>query len=248
MRPTFSFFVSLALFTFCSQLPGASQEVLIADGNAWPGRILSQNRSSTSVFWERSVPGSDRWVPKVQSLAQTPDGRIIFCSGLDRSVWELYAGRERELHFGGGLVRQVRVDTNGDIFWSGLETPIDNNPLPDGFLYRMRHGTNNVETLLTFSQDLVGRDWWGAFDVRQGEVFVATRSLPTRIYRLVNSIPELVVTLPTELASFRIIDGQQFLVSNGNDRLLRFRDIASPQTSELVVQTPGRFVDFTVRQ
>ncbi len=175
------------------------------------------------------------------------DGRIIFCSGLDRSVWELYAGRERELHFGGGLVRQVRVDTNGDIFWSGLETPIDNNPLPDGFLYRMRHGTNNVETLLTFSQDLVGRDWWGAFDVRQGEVFVATRSLPTRIYRLVNSIPELVVTLPTELASFRIIDGQQFLVSNGNDRLLRFRDIASPQTSELVVQTPGRFVDFTVR-
>ncbi|MCU0714734.1 MAG: hypothetical protein MUD03_01275, partial [Pirellula sp.] len=68
------------------------------------------------------------------------------------------------------------------------------------------------------------------------------------VYRLVNSIPELVVTLPTELASFRIIDGQQFLVSNGNDRLLRFRDIASPQTSELVVQTPGRFVDFTVRQ
>ena len=239
----------LVLAGVLSVIPYLAQahEFLTADQDAWPASVLVVRSPdpNTSVLWQRSLPGSDRYVPKIQSLTRLHDGTTVFCSGLDRSVFAIRPGGEYELHHGGSLVRQVRTDNNGDLYWSGLETPLNSNPLPDGFIHRKRMGTGDAETVLTFSQDLVGRDWWGAFDVRMGEVYVATLKAPSRIYRLENSIPQLVATLPISIRSFRFESDQSILATSSDGEICRFQDVRSdPNRYEVVARRSFKMVDF----
>jgi WD40 repeat protein len=244
---------SLCLFaTLVSLLPmasqgqdlGRTQDHLFADGTSWPGRIFSVESSNALLHWQRPTSGSDRIVPRVQSLTFLQDGSLVVCSGLDRSVFLIDSSGERELHHGGGLVRQVRTDTNGDLYWSGLETPLDGNALPDGFVYRRLAASGQVETVLTFSQELVHRDWWGAFDVRDGQVFVATLSSPSKIYQLENSIPKLITTLPISAKSFRFESPTDLMATDGTGRLYRFTDLSQPENFQVITDGPFRFIDF----
>ena len=224
---------------------GNGQDFLFADGSSWPGRIFSIESTDAVTRWQRAAVTSDRVIPRVQSLTQLPDGSLAFCSGLDRSVFVVDSSGESELHHGGGLVRQVRTDSNGDLYWSGLETPIDGNPLPDGFIYRKRTDNGQIETVLTFSQELVHRDWWGAFDVHEGRVFVATLSTPSKIYQLENSIPKLIATLPISARSFRFESPTDLLATDGAGRLYRFSDLSRPEIFQVITDSPVRFVDFS---
>jgi hypothetical protein len=221
---------------------------LVADGSAWPGRILTVAPSASNLHWQRPNPTSDRTVPRVQSLTTLSDGRLVFCSGLDRSVMALGPSGEFELHHGGGLVRQVRTDSNGDLYWSGLETPRDGNPLPDGFIYRKIRGTGETQTVCTFSQSDTHHDWWGAFDVRQGHLFVMTHRQPSKIYVLENSIPVLRWTLPIAATAFRLESDRSLLASDGNGKLYRFPDLSNTSSFDVLLDQPARFVDFVAER
>lgn len=237
------------VIVFGGSLSAHGQTFLAVDQDAWPGKIVSFSRAGgESLYWQRGPAINDHVVPKIQSLTTLRDGTIAFCSGLDRSVQTIdRAGREYELHYGGSLVRQLRTDTNGDLFWSGLETPIDRNPLPDGFILCRRSGTGTVETLLTFSQGLVGQDWWGSFDVRQGQIWVATLNSPSRIYVIENSIPRLMSTLPISVSSFRFESATSLLAVDRNGRLYRFADFLNfPERFETLNDRPSRIVDFVL--
>ena len=106
--------------------------------------------------------------------------------------------------FGGGLVRQVRTDRAGLVYWSGLETPLDNNPLPDGFIYRIDPASGEATTLHTFSQADVGRDWWGAFDGFQDKIFVGTSREKTTIYDVSASPVRHICQLPFAATAFSL--------------------------------------------
>lgn len=224
-----------------------AEEFLLVDQSAWPGKLLATRGENVETIWQREASVDQRDVPKIQSLTNLPDGGLAFCSGLDRSVILLRNGRESQLHHGGSLVRQVRTDTNGDLFWSGLETPIDSNPLPDGYIHRRRHQTGQVETLITFSQELVGKDWWGALDVRDGVVYVATLKSPARIYRLENSIPKLITSLPIAISAFRFEAENTILATDGTGKIYRFSDWSRPESFEVLWSGQQRFVDFAKR-
>jgi hypothetical protein len=183
-------------------------------------------------------------VPRVQSVTTLPSGQVIFCSSLDRSLFELSGGGEREFHHGGYLARQVRTDTDGTLCWSGLETPQASNPLPDGFIYAWDATAGRPRTVLTFSQQDVGRDWWGAFTVREGRVYVGTLRDRTRIYELVDSVPRHVATLPFSAPAFRFAADGSLYACDGRGTLYRFADLRDTERSEVVLRSPTAFVDF----
>lgn len=221
-----------------------SEDYLLAEGRAWPGRVWLVRNGVVEPFFLRSATAGEELVPRVQSLSVLRPGHVAFCSGLDRSIQELTTKGERRLHRGGYLARQVRVDADGTIYWSGLETPREGNPLPDGFIYAMHPATGEVRTVLTFSQGDVGRDWWGAFDVRGGEIHVATLASPSRIYVLRESLPRHVTTVPFSVTAFRIAADGSLLGCNGRGQLFRVANLERPEQLETLLDVNTPFVDF----
>ncbi len=223
-----------------------ADDFLLADGKAWPGRLLQTRGSApdlTPVF-ERNLQQDQGTIPKIRSITKLQDGRVVFCSGLDRRILELVPNGERVLHHGGYIARQVRTDSNGDLYWSGLETPIDGNPLPDGFIYKFDVITGQFQTLMTFSQNDLQKDWWGAFDVRQGRIYVATLKQPSSIYEIIDSIPRKIATLPISVTAFRFDQDKSLLVADGHGKLVRFPDLSTPEVRQTELESPIPFADF----
>jgi hypothetical protein len=221
----------------------AADEFYLADGRSWPGAILAANERGERVIAARDSRLPQELVPRVQSLTMLADGRIVFCSGLDRSLIELLPRGERVLQQGGYLARQVRTDRDGTLYWSGLETPINNNPLPDGFIYKL-DAAGNSQTVLTFSQGDVGRDWWGAFDVVEGRVFVGTLRNRTAIYDVSVSPVQHVCTLPIAATAFRFARDGSIYACDGRGNLYRFGDRTNTERYETVLSSRTPFVDF----
>ncbi len=235
--------LAVAFFVCISSSLASAQNFLVVDQAAWPGKFINIRGSSSSSYWQRG-PVNERLVSRIRSLTNMPDGSIAFCSGLDRSIMVLGPAGEQELHHGGYLARQVRTDSNGDLYWSGVETPQNNNPLPDGFIYRRRASTGQVETLLTFSQSNTDHDWWGAFDVRGGQVYVATLKSPAKLYRIVDSIPQHIATFSFPISSFRIIGPSAILAADGQGKIYRIDDWQQPERADVIVQREFAISDF----
>lgn len=237
--------LALAVLWSCLPLGANASEYFLADGNSWPGRlILSQGRTDNTLHQRpRALTDSD--VPRLQSVTTLPGGRTVFCSGLDRSVFELAGRGETRLHYGGPLVRQVRTDTDGSLYWSGLETPLDNNPLPDGFIYVWDPARREPRALLTFSQGDLGHDWWGAFDVRDGRIYAGTLRNRTTIYDVSASPVHRVTTLPISATAFRFAADGSLFFCDGRGTLYRIADLNHPEEYEIVLRSPTPFVDFS---
>lgn len=242
---------ALVLLSLCSfAVPSMSAaadlpHLLLADGKSWPGKIMSLDHGqSLATRHLRGLQLGDGVVPRVQSLTVLPSGQVVFCSGLDRMVYELSGAGERQLHHGGYLARQVRNDVDGTIYWSGLETPLNDNPLPDGFIYSMNPATGEFRTVMTFSQGDMGHDWWGAFDVREGRLFAGTFRSPSRIYDVSASPVQLISTLPIGATAFRFMQDGSLWACDGHGKLYRFADPRNAQQFELLLDTRTEFVDF----
>ena len=232
-------------FGLCFAFPSSvwSEEFILADGRSWPGRIFVTGDRGERALAVRDTRLPQELVPRVQSLTTLRDGRIIFCSGLDRSLLELLPRGERVFQHGGYLARQVRTDRDGTLYWSGLETPLNNNPLPDGFIYKL-NARGQAETALTFSQGDVGRDWWGACDVGEGRVFVGTNRGRTTIYDVSVSPVQTVCTLPIAATAFRFGRDGSIYACDGGGNLYRFGDRANTDRYDTVVRGATPFVDF----
>jgi len=227
--------------------PASADDYLLADGPAWPGRVLATNGREPSLLFERSRHLPNDLVPRVRSLTTLRDGRLVFCSGVDRTIMEWTPRGERVLHHGGYLARQVRTDGAGDLYWSSLETPQDGNPLPDGFITKMELATGEVRRLMTFSQNDVNRDWWGTFDVHDGRIFVASLHQPSGIYELDNSIPRRIAALPISAVAIRFSEAGRLLACDGQGKLYHFDNLHSPQEYQILLDNAGAFTDFVAR-
>lgn len=222
-----------------------ASDPILADGRAWPGRAFVDRNGTIDTLLVRPGSLSEGAVPRVQSVTLL-DGRVVFCSGLDRSLFEMTSTGERRLRNGGYLVRQVRTDTDGTLYWSGLETPLESNPLPDGFIYSWNPTTGESRTEMTFSQGDVGRDWWGAFDVRDGRITVGTLTNRTRLYDISESPVRQLAELPISATAFRYADDGSLWACDGQGTLYRFADLTRPESSEVVLRSAVPFVDFVV--
>lgn len=241
---------SLAIALCLTRLACAVAEtpdLLLADGKSWPGRLLVHRQGAVQPLLERSATLPQEVVPRVQSVTVLPGGRTVFCSGLDRQLRETAPGGERELLNGGYLARQVRTGADGQLYWSGLETPRDGAPLPDGFIYRWNPANGQSETLLTFSQGDVGRDWWGAFDLRGDHVIVGTLQGRTKLFDVSVSPVRAVGELPIAATAFRFAPDGSLWACDGQGAIYRFTELDGSQPGELILRSPTPFVDFAWR-
>lgn len=238
------YFVSMTLFCLMIGGPLFAEDFFLADGESWPGKILRTSDRGLQEVHLRSqaLPQGD--VPRIRSITLDHDGNLVFCSGLDRSLMKLLARGEVRFQHGGYLVRQVRTDTDGTIYFSGLETPLQGNPLPDGFIYRVNPASGRTETLSTFSQSDTQHDWWGSFDVREGHIYVSTFHEPSTIYDLSVVPPRALFTVPFGVHAFRFESETSILACDGRGKLVRFPDLHHPEKSQIVLDLPTAFVDF----
>lgn len=235
----------LGLF-FATSAPQASRadDFILADGAAWPGRIVQTHGVDQRFTHVRPLRLADEAVPRVQSLTMLPGGRVIFCSGLDRAIYEQSPRGEQRFRHGGYLARQVRAGADGKLYWSGLETPLDSNPLPDGFISACDPVKGEVTQSWTFSQGDVGRDWWGAFDVFEGRLYVGTSRDRTSIYDVTTSPVQRITTLPIAATAFRFGPDGKLHACDGRGKLYRYADLTDTSRGELVFETASPFVDF----
>lgn len=221
-----------------------AEEFLLADGQSWPGRLLHADHGALATLHARGAVHAVETVPRLQSLTRLRDGRVVFCSGLDRTLMLLAPGGEQVFQHGGYLARKVRTGSDGLLYWSGLETPQDGNPLPDGFIYSWDPSTNQQRTVLTFSQADVGHDWWGDFDVHDGRVIVGTLRGQTALYDVTASPVRHLCTLPMSAAAFRFANDGSLWACDGRGTLRRFADLSHPEQFEDRLNSPVPFVDF----
>ena len=235
---------SIALLPLLGASAAVADEFYLADAQGWPGRVLRTRGADVEPLLVRPARLPDDGVPRVQSLTTLADGRVIFCSGLDRALFELMPSGERRFHHGGYLARQVRTAADGTLYWSGLETPLDANPLPDGFIYTCDPATGVMGETRTFSQGDVGNDWWGAFDIHDGRIYVGTLRGRTTIYDVTTSPVVRVATLPIALTAFRFGPDGSLYGCDGRGKLYRFPDLADPERYDVVLSTATPFSDF----
>jgi hypothetical protein len=235
----------LGLSLFC-QTVSAQDRFLVADHRENPGRVILAETGSVVPWLERHLAGSsDVFVSKVRSLSLLRDGRLVYVSGVDRSIMVYDRVAERQLRYGGGQVRQVRVADDGHLYMSTLETPIDGNPLPDGLISRVDSNTGESTPLLTFSQEVVGREFWGAFDVHRDKIYAGTLSDRTRIYDVTRAAPvELIAELPFNAPSFRFSRDGVLYACDGRGKVYRFPDLRDTNRSEVVLDIAEPFTDF----
>ncbi len=247
MRALASGLMLAVLFTLGATESLVGADYTLADGKAWPGRLVAAHPDRWETLFIRPSVHSEFIVPRLQSITQLGDGTIVFCSGLDRAVYALSARGEEQLHYGGGLVRQVRTSADGTLYWSGLETPLDGNPLPDGFIYAWDPTTRATRVVQTFSQGDVGRDWWGAFDVHAGRIIVGTLRGQTSLYDISASPVVRIATLPLAATAFRFAADDSLLAADGAGKLYRFPDLNDVGNREIVYQGTIPFTDFSVQ-
>jgi hypothetical protein len=221
-----------------------SDDYFLADGDSWPGKIWRTSEQGLQLVYTRAQELHEGDIPRIRSLTLNHEGKLIFCSGLDRSIQKIVALGEERFQHGGYLARQVRTGGDGTIYWSGLETPVDQNPLPDGFIYKFDRASQQTQTVMTFSQGDIQRDWWGAFDVRDDHIYVCTFHQPSTIFDVSNSPPQPRVTLPIGVKAFRWESPTSLLACDGTGKLYRFPDIHHPENSQVVLDLATPFVDF----
>lgn len=243
MNRTFTPLAALAIWIACGA-SATADDFLLADGKSWPGVLLHSADGNLSTLLVRGATHAVETYPRLQSVTRLRDGRVVFCSGLDRALMLLTPTGEQVFQHGGYLARKVRTGSDGLLYWSGLETPQDKNPLPDGFIYSWNPATDETRTVLTFSQGDVGHDWWGDFDVTEGRVIVGTLRGRTALYDVSTSPVRQLCTLPMAVDAFRFAGDGSLWACDGQGALFRFPDLARPEAFEVKLHSSVPFADF----
>jgi hypothetical protein len=240
-------FCSLFLFAGSS----FAEDLYLTDGSEMPGKLwLSSSGNPVRPIHARMGrpdPAYPNAIMKLQQVAVSPDNKIFFCSGLDGSVMHLLDGRHeiQTFEFDGQVRDLACTGEDATVYFSVVPTPQNGAPLADGHIYRRNFGEGRPTVVATVRQSDVGKNWWGTFTIRNGEIFIATLEDNSRVYRVAGDR----ATLAFETRGLRIsglsaaADGT-FYVVNGDGKVYRTSDFTS---LEPVLSTPRRLTDVAVR-
>lgn len=235
--------LSLLAFSICGS--AKATDWWISTGSADPGKILLVKDGKELDYYTHRKPPHADMVSKVYTLSRDAEGKLLFASGLDRFLLEASRAKASLVKDGGYTLRRVRRGKDDEIFWSGLETPRDDQPLPDGFIYSMNRKTGTSKTVMTFSQGDVSKDWWGAFDVHDDKIYAATLNSPSKVYDITKISPTtLVATLPIRVLSIRFSKDGVLHACDGEGKLYRFPDLTAPEKFEVLYESKTKFTDF----
>lgn len=178
------------------------EDLYLADALALPGGLWRSDAGTAERLLHQRADRPDAAYPrafmKLGQVAVGPDGKIYFASGLDGYVMHLLDGRNEIAAFEvEGQVRDVAcTGEEHTVYFSVVPTPRNDAPLADGKIYRRDLWEGAPTEVATINQAAVGRNWWGAFTIREGVIYLATLEADSRIFKLAGG-------MPTQIASAR---------------------------------------------
>jgi hypothetical protein len=242
--------VKIIAYVFCSliALAAAAQNataetLFLADQNAQPGVVLAaEGGHQLSEVFRRGPrvhldnPGV---VNKIQSVAVAKDGSLYFASGIDGFIFQLRGRRETLVHSHRGQVRDLALGPTGDsLFFSIVATPRDGGDLEDGQIFELdlRSGTAGLFT--NVRQRDVEQGWWGAFALQGEKLFLGTIGKPSRIYHVVEDVPQPVFeTYDLPILGLAVTPQGDVFYAGGTDKLFAVRGGRDPVVA---AQSVGR--------
>lgn len=155
-----------------------AQTMVVTDVNESPGKIF-EVREGQLVEHHRRGARYDNWIVPVQnriaSIAIDHYSHYFFCSNLDGCVFEYDGQNDAPLIHDGGAVRHVALDrTRNLLYYSSVDTPIDNSPLADGVIRAVSLTTRRTVSSVPVRQAEVEGPFWGAIAVSNGRLYMAT--------------------------------------------------------------------------
>ncbi len=238
----------LLTFVLVNSVPASAEDLWLADGKAFPGRIFHSVGGGRERLIHQREAAANRAFPqaamKVGHVAIAPEGSFYFCSGLDGYVLGLLDGRNEVLSFEfGGQVRDISCgDEEHTVYFSVVPTPQNGEPLADGKIYRRDIWQGQPAEIATVRQSEVGGNWWGNFTVRNGVVYLATFENQSRLFKLTSSGPEPVFTgNQLNIQGFTAV-GDEFFVADGTGRIVKTTDFTSFTP---VLEGENHFTDVT---
>jgi hypothetical protein len=229
-------FVLIACGALCSV--AAAGNLLLSDGRAFPGELW---RSRSGARVERihrrdatANPAYPQAAMKLGQVAVGPDQKIYFASGLDGYVIHLLDGVNEVLSF--EFPGQIRdLDCGGEehtVYFSVVPTPQNGAPLADGKIYRRDLWAGQPSEVATVRQADVGGNWWGAFAIQDGTVYVATLENPSRIFKLTTAGAEQVFPANRfKIQGLAAAPDGKFLFTDGTNKVYRTADFDTVETA-----------------
>jgi hypothetical protein len=221
-------------------------ELLLADAQAWPGRLWTGRTGELETLVHQREATANPAFPhaamKLGHVAAAPSGEWFYASGLDGYVMQLLDHRnEVQVFEHPGQIRDVAcTDEEHVVYFSVVPTPQNSEPLADGKIYRRDLWQGAATELATVRQADVGGKWWGCFTVRRGMPYLATLEEPSRIYKLTSTGPERVFAENRLKITGLAASGNEFLVVAGGSTVYRTSDFAAFTE---VFHGEGRFTD-----
>lgn len=212
----------------------AADELYLCEANAFPGKLLvSRDGRSVEGLYRRppaANPAYPHAVMKAAQITLDANGKIFFCSGLDKYVFHLMpGGHEIAVLETEGQVRDVAgSDEEQVVYYSVLDTPQSAAPLGDGVIYRRNLGEGRPHVIATIRQADIGGNWWGGFTVANGDVYLFTHEPNSRVFRWNGVGPQLIGTANGfSISGLARTNDDQFLFTTDTGKVYRTRDFSS---------------------
>jgi hypothetical protein len=228
-----------------------AEDLYLAEANVFPGRLLVSEGGTAERVVHRRQPRPDRAYPsavmKLQHIAVGPDGKVYYCSGLDGSLMHLLDGRNeiQSFEFSGQIRDLACTGEEHTVYFSVVPTPQNSEPLADGKIYRRDFWDGSATEVATVRQADVGGNWWGAFAIHDGVIYVATLDERSRFFKLTGDGPQPVFADNAfRVTGFTPGAGGEFFFTTGDGNVYRTSDFAS---ADAVLRTDRRLSDVSVR-
>lgn len=185
--------VWLGLSAWCS--PAAAADLLLTDGKAFPGQLFESRGAAAehSIYRRQATadPAFPKAAMKLGQVAVGPDRKVFFASGLDGYVMHLLDRAHEVVSFEfAGQIRDIDCgNEEHTVYFSVVPTPQDGQPLADGRIYRRDLWAGQPSEFATIRQSQVGGNWWGAFTIKEGTIYLATLDRPSRLFKITSGDP-----------------------------------------------------------
>jgi hypothetical protein len=224
------------LFMAVGTAAASGEDLLLTTARSWPGVVLlSEGGTSPREVYRHSdasrVLGSA--LPKVAAVTYSAREGTFVSSGLDGAIFKVAGGRPTLLYEHPRQIRDLAAENGeGRIYFSVLPTPQNGQALADCEIWYFDLRTGHATQFAPVSQSAVGGDFWGAFTIHGGVLYVATLTPQSRIFRI---FPDGRSELAGELGlgsitGLAVSPAGEFYLATGSGKVFRTGDFRSVAT------------------
>ena len=115
------------------------------------------------------------------------------------------------------------------LYYSVVPTPQNGEPVQDGEVFSVNLKSKTQELVWSIRQADLPDNWWGAFAVRGGKLYLATYGPPTQVFEWTAEGAQPILSLPFSCLGFDVDAAGQFYLASTDGRVYRAGAGEEPQ-------------------